>query len=190
MARGVYDGRRALQTQLARLFGSSSKVATTDIKTDVQWKNVLQDVLIELDRYIAANVDTDEFHRMALTSGLVGANEALKQEDFWPGYVEGITRLALILLGDYPDHRRRKKGRKDEEHYKLNRLRSLQYGQTPEQRFMTLFSAGSAGFPQLSAHPLDILHKFRDQHGQKPSHAEFLEWYRKNYPLDYATLFR
>jgi hypothetical protein len=188
--RDGYDGRKAIQTQLARLFGSTSKVATTEIKTDAQWKKVLKTVLTELDCYIAANVDTDEFHRKALLSGLVGASEALTQEDFWPGYVEGITRLALILLGDYPDHRRRKKGRKDEDHYKLNRLRSLQYGQTPEQRFVTLFSAGSAGFPQLSAYPLDVLHIFRNQHGQKPSHADFLEWYRRNYPLDYAMLFR
>jgi hypothetical protein len=190
MASDSYDGRRAVQNQLARLFGSESKAATADIKTDEQWRKTLKSVLAEIECYVAANVDTDEFHRMALASGLLGANEALKQDDFWPGYVEGITRLALTLLGDYPDHRKRKKGRKEEDHYKLNRFRSLQFAQTPEQRFLTLFGAGSAGFPMLSAYPLDILHEFRRQYGYKPTHANFLEWYRVKYPKDYTTIFR
>lgn len=74
-----------------------------------------------------ANADTDELHRFIILSGLYAADEALKQDDFWQGYVEGITRALLILLGDYPDHRDRKTGRKDEAHYKLDTMRSAQW---------------------------------------------------------------
>lgn len=68
-----YDGRRAMQVQLARLFGARSKQATTDMQTPDEWRKTLKAVLIEIENYVAANVDTDEFHRMTLLSGLVGA---------------------------------------------------------------------------------------------------------------------
>lgn len=185
-----YDASRATSVQLGRLFGARSKLATGELKTKAQWRRALRCVLLEIEKYLDANVDTDEFHRMCLYSGLVGAGEALKQDDFWPGYVEGITRIALTLLGDYPDHRRRKPGRKDEEHYKLDRERSLNWGQTPEQRFRALMHAGEAGFPKLSRKPLDVLGEFRDEHGFRLDHAAFLEWYRVHFAEDYATVFR
>jgi len=117
--RKPYDSRRAMQVQLSKLFGADSEMAKSTAETSVQWRRTLKAVLGELKRHIAANIDTDEFHRMILCSGLMGAEEALKHDDFWPGYVEGITRLCLILLGDYPDHRKRRLGRKDKDHYKL-----------------------------------------------------------------------
>jgi len=185
-----YDGLLAMQVQLARLFGSESKLATAEQRTSTQWRNTLRRVLQEIERYVVANVDTDELHLFMLKTGLFAANEALKEEDFWPGYVEGITRLALILLGDYPDHRKRKHGRKDNDHYKLDCTRSVQWTQTPEQRLRTLITAGNVAVPQLSAHPLDVLRAFRDRYGFKPDYADFLEWYRKNHARDYAAIFR
>ena len=185
-----YSGIRAMQVQLSRLFGAASKVATTDKRTNAQWRKTLKSVLNEVEQYIRANMDTDEFHRYMVFSGIASAREALKEDDFWPGYAEGITRIALTLLGDYPDHRRRKPGRKDAEFYRLNRGRNAHWIQTPEQRFRTLIDAGAAGFPQLSEPPLDVLRKFRDVHGFKYSHTEFLEWYRKTFPEDYAAVFR
>jgi hypothetical protein len=184
-----YDGRRALAMQIARLFGAKSR-HVANLQDDGRWREILRAVLVELDLYIAANVDTDEFHREILLSGLAGANEALKQEEFWPGYVEGITRLALILLGDYPDHRKRKPGRKDKNHYNLNSCRRVLWDQTPDQRLRTLVQVGNAGFPRLSTHPLDVLREFRSLYGFRPTQADFLEWYRKNYSQDYATVFR
>jgi hypothetical protein len=147
-------------------------------------------VLQELDRYIAANVDTDELHRWMLLSGLAAADQSLNDEHFWPGYAEGITRLALVLLGDYPDHRKQKPGRKKDSHYNLNFQRSGQWAQTPEQRFRTLWAAGNIGYPKLSAPPRDVLDEFRRLHGFKPDHSDFMEWYRAHFPKDYALLFR
>ncbi|MFZ0339468.1 MAG: hypothetical protein WAL45_15640 [Terracidiphilus sp.] len=179
-----------MQIQLSRLFGEESRHASSSKKTTAEWRKTLKAVLKEIALYLETNVDTDEFHRMILYSGLAGAQEALKQDDFWLGYVEGITRLSLILLGDYPDHRRRRSGRKDKNYYKLDRYRSIQYSQTPRQRLNTLFAAGSAGLPKLSANPMDVLRQFRDQYGFKPTQDDFLEWYRCNRPEDYAAVFR
>jgi hypothetical protein len=188
MGRESYDGRRAMKVQLSRLFGATSKRATSE--SNAQLKKTLDDVLVELDKYLLANVDTDDFHLMTLRSGLRSASESLKQDDFWPGYAEGVTRLALILLGDYPDHRRRKKGKKTENHYKLNMHRTLQYAQSPQQRLSTLNGAANSGLIEFSKFPMDVLHNFRDEYGYGPSLMDFLEWYRKSYPADYVKLFR
>ena len=107
-----------------------------------------------------------------------------------PGYVEGITRLALVLLGDYPDHRKLRPGRKKDDHYKLSGCRSGHWVQTPEQRFRTLWAAGRVGYPKFSAPPRDVLDEFRRRHGYGPSHSAFMEWYRAHFPTDYARLFR
>ena len=179
-----------MQVQLSRLFGTESSHAKRMPKTNAQWRKTLFAILEEIQRYIDANVDTDEFHRAVLYSGLFGARESLKQEDFWPGYVEGITRVTLALLGDYPDHTRRKSGRKDADFYKLNLNRTVQWSQDPEQRFRTLFRVGLVGFPRLSESPVAVLDKFRDRFGYKVNHATFLEWYRAHYANDYATVFR
>jgi hypothetical protein len=100
-----------MEVQLARLFGAASAEAKMKSRSPAQWKRTLRGVLLELFRYLEANVETDDVHWPMLHSGLAAAYESLKGSDFWPGYVEGITRLALILMGDYPDHRKRKEGR-------------------------------------------------------------------------------
>src|ERR1700735_1686761 len=115
---------QGMRVQLARLFGADSACARAGRQSNAQWRRTLLNVLHELDRYLAANVVTDEVHMLMLHSGLYAAHESLKQEAFWPGYTEGIIRVALVLMGDYPDHRRRMKGRKQKTHYSLSRPRS------------------------------------------------------------------
>ncbi len=181
---------KSMQVQLARLFGTESREARAFTRTNAEWRKTLKAVLLELDRYVAENVDTDELHRFILLSGLAGADESLNDQDFWPGYAEGITRLALTLLGDYPDHRKRKPGRKKDDHYSLSRYRSGQWVQTPKQRFRTVLAAGAVGYPTLSAKPREALDEFRIRFGFKSDHADFMEWYRGTFPQDYAALFR
>jgi hypothetical protein len=185
-----YSGLRAMQVQLSRLFGAASRHSTTYKPTDAQWRTTLRSVLKEIEAYLVANVDTDEFHMHMIFTGIAGAREALREDDFWPGYIEGITRITFLLLGDYPDHRRRKRGRKDADFYRLNQARTAQWVQTPEQRFRTLMDAGAAGFPILSKQPLDVLREFRGAYGFKPKYTEFLEWYRRKFSEDYAAVFR
>jgi len=179
-----------MQVQLSRLFGANSKIAATSPQTSAQWRRALGAVLDELAAYQVANVDTDVVHQRMLAGALYGAHEALKEEDFWPGYVEGITRFALLMMGDYPDHRRRKKGRKDECHYRLDRLRTVGWSQNPQQRKLMLHDVTQLGFAELSGDTIDRVREFRDLYGYRASDLDFLEWYRKTYPVDYAAVFR
>src|ERR1700689_3852032 len=91
---------QAMRIQLARLFGADSRCARAKRQSNAQWRKTLLNVLRELDRYVAANVvTTDDVHLFMLHSGLYAAHESLRQEDFWPGYAEGMTRVALVLMG-------------------------------------------------------------------------------------------
>jgi len=178
---------KGMQVQLARLLGESSVEARLSERTPGEWRRALRRVLKELERYLDENVTTDEQHRFLLATGLWAAQESLKEEDFWPGYVEGITRFALLLLGDYPDHRKRRRSGKRAEYYKVNSLRSVVYSQSHEQRVRTLFAASAVGLPKLSAKPRELWRAYMAQ-TNKPSYREFLQWFRKQYPDDYAAV--
>jgi hypothetical protein len=178
-----------MQVQLARLFGGESKEARQTQRNAKEWKATLRKVLHELDRYIQDNVDTDELHAMMIASGLFAADESLKDDDFWPGYAEGLTRVILTLLGDYPDHRRRRSGAKGAAYYSLSLLRGLHYPQSTEQRFRTLLAAGVVGLPGLKTPPRDVLMEFRRRFGSKPTHAQFVRWFKKQFPDQYTAVF-
>ncbi len=179
----------ATRIQLQRLFGSSAKVAQASQLTPNEYKKVLENVLDELERYLRENVQTDKVHYYMLLSGLYAAREALTEDDFYAGYIEGITRLALILMGDYPDHRKRKGGAKSSDYYNLRYHRSLVWLQSPDQKLKTLRTAWQVGKPKLSKDPMLALHEFREIYGDKPDYCAFLDWYKKNYPADYAAVF-
>jgi hypothetical protein len=181
---------QSMQIQLARLFGSNSHEAKADRRTPIEWRRTLRKVLDELYQYLEQNVDTDELHYIMLLSGLAAAHESLKFDDFWPGYTEGITRIALVLMSDYPDHRKRKAGRKTFEHYQLNHRRTVHWTQTPNQRLYTLLAVGTVETPKLSKNPRDALSEFTKQYGHQPSYKKFMDWYRRTFPEDYAAVFR
>jgi len=178
-----------MKVQLARLFGENSKEAKVSSRTPTQWKHTLNRVLDELSSYLENNIQTDELHQIMLHSGIFAARESLKEDDFWPGYSEGIARLAFLLMGDYPDHRKRKSGKKTNDHYKLDLFRSIHYSQDSHQKFRTLLLAWVCGFPELSKNPRDALREFRELHGYKTGYKEFFLWYRKTYPDDYSKIF-
>jgi hypothetical protein len=181
---------RAFQVQFSRLFGESSKIAKAQVLTGRQWRKVLKKLLDEIYHYIEENVTTDELHYMMLCSGLASAFKSLKDDDFfWPGYIEGITRLCLLLLGDYPDHRRRKGGKKTQDHYKLNLHRKLCYAQDADRRVRVFHAATKMGFLGPSHEFNVIMSEFREEKGFKASYRDFMRWYRIRYPEKYSKLF-
>jgi hypothetical protein len=179
----------AFQVQLARLFGATSKEAVAQSRTPALWKKTLQKVLDELYEYAQANIETDELHWLMICTAFASAHESLKEDSFWPGYVEGMVRLNLLLLGDYPDHRKRKTGKKKAEHYHLSRLRKLHFLQNQDQKVKTMLAAQTVGFPKLSEPPRIALSKFRAEYGYEASYRDFIRWYKCMYPRDYAALF-
>jgi hypothetical protein len=179
----------AMKVQLAKLFGSGSREATATSRTPAQWKRTLRALLLELDRYRRANLRTDQVHELMLDSGLFAADKSLEEEDFWPGYVEGLVRFALLLMGDYPDHRRRKSGRKKAEHYRLTLLRTPIFHQDYEQQYRLIHIAARLKLPGIPKPMWKVLEPLYALHGTHVSARQIVEWYRATYPDAYAKLF-
>ena len=181
---------KPFQVQFSRLFGESSKIAKAQKLTDNQCRKVLKGLLDEIHSYIEENVITDELHYVMLCSGLASASNSIKNDEFfWPGYIEGITRLCLLLLGDYPDHRKRKGGKKKQDHYKLNRHRKLCYAQDADQKVRVLWASTRSGFLEPPHDFNSIMGEFRSEKGYKASYSDFIRWYRTKYPQEYSKLF-
>jgi hypothetical protein len=180
---------RAVQVQLARLFGEASAEASAQTRTPAQWRRTLKRTLDELYQYSQANVTTDEMHWFMICTAFAAAAESLKEEDFWPGYVEGLVRLNLLLLGDYPDHRSRKGGKKREDHYRLNQFRNVIFAQDNDQRRRVIHAAPRFGFPTLSVSPRDLMTEYVSQFGHDAARKGFMRWFKAVHPQDYAKLF-
>lgn len=179
----------AMRILLSRLFGSQSVETKKDTFTAAEWKRNLHRVLKELEHYLWNNVDTDELHMYMIYTGFLAAEEALKQENFWPSYTEAILRIILLLMGDYPDHRKRRGGRKQEGHYNLQLFRCLRYIQDNDQKLRTLLAVSRFGLPKLNKNPNDALHEWRGKVGFKSTYKDFFKWYKQNYGKDYALVF-
>ncbi len=180
---------KALQNQLGRLFGVDSKEARSKTRSLAAWRKTLKHILTELDQYRAANVDTDSLHNFMLDCALASASNALKLPNFWPGYVEGVVRFALCLMGDYPDHHARKSGKRRDNHYKLDSHRSIVFLQTSKQQSRTLFMASALKVLKVP-HPFwEVMAAFRDKYGYAASERQFMMWFKKAYPEAYATVF-
>lgn len=178
----------AMKVQLTRLFGPLSPEARLDMATAAEWRRTLRKVVRELDLYLTRNIETDAVHLLMLHSGLAAADESLKRHNFWPGYVEGITRLALLLMGDYPDNRRRRGGRRRADCYQLSRFREVRFLQSPAQRLLTLMAAPAVGI-RLKTSPATALNVFYSEFGTRAGPRKFLAWYRQHHPEDYAAVF-
>lgn len=179
-----------MRTQLARLFGKDSRHARREAMTDAQWRDALRKVLDHLYSYVKANVQTDDVHHLMLCSSLSAARQSLDVHDnFWPGYAEGLTRLVLLLIRDYPDHRDALPEARKRDHFDLRKLRALHYSQDANQKLWSLFAAHRLRVPGFTGDPFVALEEFRMKYGFKASYDDFLAWYRKAYPQNYALVF-
>lgn len=181
----------SLKNLLLRLFGDTNISNHTE-KSEKEWRNTFLKILKELDSYLKENIETDELHTLMIHSGLFSAHMHIEENENFDqallGYIEGIIRFSLSILGDLPNHSKRKGGRKKADHYELNRLRKLHYSQSSSQKYYTLILAYKGGFG-LGTNPETAMMNFRNQYGYKKDYNDFLKWYRKNYPSDYAKVF-
>jgi len=179
----------AMNGLLQGLFGIRSRHAGLSHRSNAQWRRVLRAVLRELDGYWRENVTTDQLHASRLARSLVSAEHALAGDEFWPGFAEGILRFSLELLGDYPDHRQRKRGRRENGHYRLDRLRSIHYTQHVHQKYLTLHAAADAQLPNVPRPLWRTWKVFHDEHGFHQPERTRMDWFRQKHPNAYASVF-
>ena len=76
MRQNTFAKPRAMQNQLARLFGSNFGLVSGEQLTAAELKKTLKAVVGELKEYVFANVDSDESHMMQIASALYAAEQA------------------------------------------------------------------------------------------------------------------
>lgn len=179
----------SFKTHFRRLFGSEAAIAKKDALTDTEWRHALHEILIEFEQYLHHNIQSDELHMYMIYASLLMAEESLKETNFWPPFTEAILRVGFLLMGDYPDHRRRKGGRKREGHYNLQLFRSVHYTQDIYQRMRTLRAVPRYGMPKLEKDPDEALREWRNEAGFSEDYVNFFKWYREKYGKDYALIF-
>jgi len=178
-----------MRVQLARMFGGTSREASASTRTPAEWRRTFGRVLVEIERYLDANVNTDELHYFLLMTCIWAGLESLKEDEFIIGYAEAVTRLAFLLMGDYPDHRRRKTGVKRADHYELKRHRSVAFSQNQHQKLNALNAAFRIGYPQGMPDAFGAFRDFRPEKSTIGTHRQFLLWFRGKYPKAYAGVF-
>jgi hypothetical protein len=172
---------------LSRLFGAGSAEARATGRSPAAWRKTLRRVDEELLQYLDANVHTDPVHEMMLHYAVLAADKALDDEDFWPAYAEAMVRLALLLMGDYPDHRRRKGSGKRTDHYRLSYHRTIGFIRDPEQKYRWLHAGKNLG--ETTFDPRDAWFSYQTKVGKKATRKGFLRWFRDKHPAEYAKLF-
>lgn len=187
--RAGYRNHEPMKNQMARLFGAQSKFANADYLTDAEWRIAFKKVTVELYRYMRQNVDTDPPHRELLESAFLCASHDLDTEDAYIGYIQALTRLCLVLMGDYPDHRKRRGKGKGKGYYGLQMCRSLEYTRSPNQRLWALDASRLLFVEGCDVKVFDELNKFRRQFGYEPTIADFLRWFAAEHPVHYAATF-
>lgn len=178
-----------MKVQLERLFGANHTEATREFRTDAQWRATLKRVLRELYQYKLKNVESDNLHQEKIETCFESANEALLSKEFYVGYIEALTRLCLILMGDYPDHRNRKGSGMREDHYSLTAERNVFYTSTGGQRLYCLAAAHSFGLPGCVVNPYEEISNWRRDVGNEANLGDFPRWFSVKYPEHYSATF-
>ena len=182
-----------MQEQISSLFGYHSKDAQRYDFSQAELVKLLNKILNELKYYLDKNIDTDSLHYNQLTDSLsLLSNSSYKDkrmEEIYFDYIEKFIRFSLLLMGDNPDHRKRKGGRKSKEHYDLSRHRSIIYLQDTDQQFFTMLNASIYFREKFKIDTKKVLRDFRHEKGYKATRKDFINWFKEKYPKEYLVLF-
>ncbi len=168
---------------LQSMFGWGTKIGSSTYLSDSEYKKVIGSILNELEKYLSDNVHTDPNHQEELQKAIKSAQLYFNEEYWWPGVFEGVVRLTLLLMGDFPRHEKYSRGKKDEDFYKLNLHRSVCWIQNSSQRMSMLYDAERLG-------KLDKkLWQLRKEFHENSKYKDFISWFREKYPTEYAKVF-
>lgn len=173
---------------LVGLFGPTSGIAWREYRTTREWKHLFRKINDELFNYLEMNINSDFLHMRDIEGALLKADKSLEDDFFWLGYIEGLIRLILLLMGDIPLHLK-STGRKCKDHYLLNQKRTIFYNQNTDQKIHIIYHASRNEKPRLSKKYHSVIMEYRKIYGFKKSNKDFLCWYKKKYLEDYLKLF-
>ena len=159
-----------------------------------EWRGYCTRLFDHLQRYVETNLVTDALHREQIQHALQSLKGAVRQPEREALLVTGLVRLCFLLLGDAPNHWRKKVVNRPD-YFALDRFRSIHYAQSPEQRARMIWrtavyprieKARQAGPDDPDAERWHSLYHRLDRGGR---HAEFIEAFRRECATEYVKLF-
>ena len=174
------------EVRLCRIFGTSMYLIHGN-QSQRTWKNILKKATKTIRKAIKFNVNSDNFHKNQINNHLVDIEEALSsRHNVDPQIILSLIGMIFELLGNEPNYWRRKRLTRKTD-FVLNKLRSLQYIQSPKQKVQTILEASKyAPFAEKHKHN-DLLNDYYTHFNGNPD--GFIEWYKEKYPDIYLKLF-
>lgn len=170
------------------MFGKQSTHGLAGHYSIGEWNRLCKRLMEHLEKYIAANVETDRAHLRMIKQRLDSMEKALTpraRHSREPLLLRALSELILLLLGDMPDHWDKKTVNRPE-YYRLDHRRRLQYYQSRQQKInLILFACRNYQETRLND---DENKQIRIQ-ARKLKGADFLDWFRVNHRETYGKIF-
>lgn len=156
-------------------------------KSQKTWKKLIKRIVKTIRKVIELNVNSDNFHKLRLEYHLESVEEACRSKfNVDPQIILSLTEIIFELLGNEPDYSRRSRLTRKSD-FLLNKLRTLHYTQTPNQKVDTIIEA-SRYEPFCKDHKSDEL--FQEYVTNFKCNPDgFIEWYKSEFPNNYIKLF-
>lgn len=182
----------SIEYLMSELFGKLQYHGYVGAVSRSTWKKDLLKVAKYIKRAVLLNVETDAIHRkkvLATCDALLqdlGAASTINAAN--AAVIEHLIRLVFLLLGNMPDHWRRRSPYSDS-FWKLNGHRTLHYSQSVEQKVATLINA--VDIQKRVEVPLEEHPNLHEAFylGFKGNSSEFLTWFKNKYPAAYCEVF-
>ena len=190
----------SLEYHLRSLFGDSSFGHADGLVgpgSEKLWKRMCEKVVNHLSKYKDLNVTTDVSHEKELQNAIERIRDANSTDSRYSDrlMVMELVRLCLSLMGEIPDHSREKTVRGNE-CFLLNKVRTVHYSQSAEQkcevvmRFLlkkvdTLPDSGGREKDRI----WEIIRGYHAHFARYHKHAAFLRWFKENHYNDDVALF-
>ena len=177
---------------MSALFGKLNYHAYVGGVGRATWKKDLRKVAKYIKKSIELNPNTDAHHKSELLQTCDRLEKKVKEastiDQINVATIEKLIRVVFLLLGNMPDHWRRRSPYADR-FWELDGHRTLGYTQTDEQKAYLIINLVDIG------KRYDIRVKgYEDLHDVfyrrfKGKASEFLGWFKKSYPETYCQIF-
>ena len=174
---------------LSNMFGKDSTHGLAGSSTKSDWTRLCKRLISHLEKYIEQNVYTDRIHmnriqmqignlRASLAANVRSAREPLLFTTF--------CKLCLLLMGDLPNHWRKKVVNRSK-YFRLNQRRSLIYIQSRQQKVNLIVRECTDG--QFAGRFSDDKKEQMRRNTSKMDNDEFLEWFQNSHMALHLELF-
>ncbi len=176
---------------MSHLFGKHHYHGHVGSHSKSSWKKDLRKINKYIEKSININVQTDSYHKGMLLYLCDCLDEKVSKaksiNEINVSFVETYVRLIFTLLGNFPDHWRRKAPYADR-FWELDGHRSLSFSQTDEQKaalVINLVDIKKAINVELEGH--ENMHEAFWACNSNPT--KFINWLKAEHPRVYCEIF-